>query len=143
MAVVQRIIHRMKSRIHSASQRKSVETLLEAKYYNTVCIALNRLGGPLRIELTNMGGLDIILDEKEWVCVDRNLGDMPTFAWTDFDRSRRQSLHIPISCQLRFFLNHADLMCGTILQLVYRYLTEQLAHIHSAHQPHKILYLGM
>lgn len=73
-----------------------------------------------------MRGLDIILDDHEWVCVDRAMGDMPTLAWTDFDMSLRTGLHQPVTCQLRFFHNHADLICGSILHLVDRNLEEKL-----------------
>lgn len=132
----------MKSRIHVSTQIKSIPTYIEASYFNRVRLALMRLESPLRIQLANMRGLDIILDHHEWVCVDRAINDLPTMAWTDFDTGNRGGIHEPVSCQLRFFHNHADLICGSVLQLVERNLQERLAKIRPPQQQPSIVYLG-
>lgn len=132
----------MKSRIQVSSQIKSIPTYIEATYFNRVRLALLRLESPLRIQLASMRGLDIILDRHEWVCVDRAVNDLPTMAWTDFDTRGRTGIHQPVSCQLRFFHHHADLICGSVLQLVERNLQERLSRIRPIQQPPSIVYLS-
>ena len=138
----QRILAAMKSRIQVSSQLKSINTYIEASYFNRVRLALLRLESPLRIQLASMRGLDIILDHHEWVCVDRAINDLPTMAWTDFDTGNRGGIHQPVSCQLRFFHNHADLICGSVLQLVERNLQDRLARIKPVQQQPSVVYLG-
>lgn len=99
---------------------------MEAVYYNRVCIALTRIENPLRLELINLRGLDIVIDDDAWICVDRAIGDFPTMAWTGFERNKRNALYEPVPCELRLYHSHAELICGTVLDLVYRRLTKQL-----------------
>jgi hypothetical protein len=110
-------------------------------YYNRVRLALSRLENPLRIELINLRGLDIIIDDEAWVCVDRTLNDLPIFAWTDFENAARKSLYEPVQCRLRFYHNHADLICGTVLDLIHRNLDNRLAKSSDSFQPASISYL--
>jgi hypothetical protein len=110
-------------------------------YYNRVRIALSRLDNPLRIELINLRGLDIVIDDDVWVCVDRTLNDLPIFAWTDFDYSSRTNLFEPVACRLRFYHNHADLICGTVLDLINRNLDSRLLRLQQQTKPSKISYL--
>ncbi len=116
----------MRSRINDIPILKSVQTSMEATHYNHVCIALQRVANPLRIELLNLRGLDILLDDEAWVCVDRTMGDLPAMAWTSFKPAQRSGLHMSVPCELRFYHNHADLICGTVLDLVDRYIRERL-----------------
>ena len=80
----------MKSRLSDVPILKSTPTCIEAMYYNRVRIALTRIDNPLRIELINLRGLDIVIDDEVWVCVDRTLNDLPIFAWTDFERGEHK-----------------------------------------------------
>lgn len=121
----------MKPRLYDVPVLKAMSSYIEAHYYNRVRLALCRLGNPLRIELINLRGLDIYLDNDDWVCVDRTLNDSPIFAWTDFESQGRDNLCEPVSCQLRFYHNHADLICGTVLDLVYRNLDTQLSQLNT------------
>jgi hypothetical protein len=132
----------MRSRVSDVPALKTIPSYIEATYYNRVRLALMRLGNPLRIELMNMRGLDIIITDHEWVCVDRTIGDMPTLAWTGFESAARAGLHRPVACQLRFFHNHADLICGTVLDLVHRHIEKRLAANLPAHQHRKVIYLS-
>ena len=132
----------MRSRLLDVPALKIIPSYVEATYYNRVRLALMRLGNPLRIELMNMRGLDIIITDQEWVCVDRSIGDMPTLAWTGFEMTAREGLHRPVACQLRFFHNHADLICGTVLDLVHRHIEKRLAATLPAEQHRGVVYLS-
>ncbi len=131
----------MRSRLSDVPILKSAPTCIEAMYYNRVRIALSRIGNPLRIELINLRGLDIVIDDEAWVCVDRTLNDLPIFAWTDFEYGARENLFEPIACRLRFYHNHADLICGTVLDLVNRNLDVRLSRLKEKNKPSKISYL--
>ncbi|MCG6970761.1 MAG: hypothetical protein LJE85_13430 [Gammaproteobacteria bacterium] len=131
----------MRSRLHDVPILKTTPTCIEAMYYNRVRIALSRIDNPLRIELINLRGLDIVIDDEVWVCVDRTLNDLPIFAWTDFEYNARQNLFEPIACRLRFYHNHADLICGTVLDLINRNLDARLSRLREHHIPSKVTYL--
>lgn len=116
----------MKSRFGKLPIIKAATYSVNAAYYNRIRIALLRLEKPIRIELVNLGSLDMLLDDTEWLCVDKNLGDLPTVAWTDFKTGMRNSLNEPVTCQIRHYNDHADLVCETALYSVYRYLEKEL-----------------
>ena len=131
----------MKSRLSDVPTLKATPTYIESMYYNRVRIALARIGNPLRIELINLRGLDIVIDDEVWVCVDRTLNDLPIFAWTDFEHGARKNLFEPIACRLRFYHNHADLICGTVLDLINRNLDSRLSRLNEQNKPSKLSYL--
>jgi hypothetical protein len=131
----------MRSRLNDVPILKTTPTCIEAMYYNRVRIALSRIDNPLRIELINLRGLDIVIDDEVWVCVDRTLNDLPIFAWTDFEYSARNHLFEPVACRLRFYHNHADLICGTVLDLINRNLDARLSLLQEQSKPSKISYL--
>ncbi|MDH5324023.1 MAG: hypothetical protein OEZ68_18855 [Gammaproteobacteria bacterium] len=117
----------MKSKLIDVPVLKAMPCSIEASNYNRVRLALCRLGNPLRLELINLRGLDVQLDNEAWVCVDRTLNDMPIFAWVNLQSRGRVSLCAPVPCQLRFYHNHADLICGTVLDLIDRQLQIRLS----------------
>ena len=133
--MTQGILLGMRSRLHDIPVIKTISSYVDASYYNQIRIALARLESPLRIELINLRGLDIVLDDKEWVCVDRGMGDLPTVAWTNFQNSNRTALHLPIACEIRFYHNHADLICSTVLNNVNRHLSKRLKSQFAVHNP--------
>jgi hypothetical protein len=69
------------------------------------------------------------------------LNDLPIFAWTDFEYNARNNLFEPIACRLRFYHNHADLICGTVLDLINRNLDTRLSRLQENQQPSKVTYL--
>lgn len=131
----------MKSRLSDVPILKTTPTYIEAMYYNRVRIALSRISNPIRIELINLRGLDIVIDDEVWACVDRTLNDLPIFAWTDFEYGARTNLFDPIACRLRFYHNHADLICGTVLDLINRNLDARLSRLKANYTPSKPSYL--
>lgn len=130
----------MKSRLHDVPVLKAVSSYIEAYYFNRVRLALCRHSNPLRVELVNLRGLDVILTDDEWICVDRTLNDLPIFAWTDFEYKTRADLRAPVPCQLRFFHNHADLICGSVLDLLNRHLERTLKQDRTARKA-DVIYL--
>ena len=131
----------MRSRLSDAPILKTTPTYIEAMYYNRVRLALSRIDNPIRIELINLRGLDIVIDDEVWACVDRTLNDLPIFAWTDFEYGARNNLFEPVACQLRFYHNHADLICGTVLDLINRNLDSRLSRLQERNKPTKLSYL--
>ncbi|MGB7932444.1 MAG: hypothetical protein WCH04_09495 [Gammaproteobacteria bacterium] len=94
---------------------RSLPKRLEAAYYNRVRLALSRLGCPLRVALPQHRGLEAILDNDVWVCVDTMRDDLPVLAWRAFGTRGRTSLHEPVDCRLDLYHWHAGLIMGTAL----------------------------
>ncbi|WP_455208794.1 hypothetical protein [Kaarinaea lacus] len=130
----------MKSRLSDIPIIKSVPSYVGATHFNRVRLSQLRLDPSLRLELFSLRGLDIVIDDDAWVCIDRTLGDLPVLAWTDFDKNSRKGLHQPVPCKLRFYHNHADLICGTVLDDLGRILERRLAKIRYK-SSRKIVYL--
>jgi hypothetical protein len=116
----------MKTRIENVPKLKTERMLIDGARFNQVRLGLLRLENPLRIKLTGLRGMDIILDNNAWVCVDRTMYDLPVLAWTDFDYAGRNALHEPVHCQLHFFHIHADLIIETVLATMTSVLTQLL-----------------
>jgi hypothetical protein len=101
---------------------------IEASCYNHVRFALCRLGKPLRIELPDHRGLEIILDNDCWLCVDSSHDDQIIMAWSDFDtRKHNQALHEAVPCQLRLYHMCAGLVMGSALDALDEMLILELA----------------
>jgi len=101
---------------------------IETTCYNHVRLALRRLNNPLRVELPDHRGLEIILNSHHWLCVDSTHDDQPIMAWMDFDtRSHNQALYEPVPCQLRLYHMHAGLVMGSALDALDQSLAEKLA----------------
>jgi len=101
---------------------------IEAVCYNHVRLALGRLGNPLRVDLPDHRGLEVILNDHHWLCVDSIKDDQPIMAWLDFDtRRHNQALHEPVPCNLRLFHMHAGLVMGSALDALVQSLAEKLA----------------
>lgn len=116
----------VETRLNSVPALKVMDSVVAAKHYNRVRLALVRLDNPLRFPLPHLRGLDMLLTDEAWVCVDRTLDDLPVLAWTDFQVHGRLALHAPVPCRLRFFHAYAGLIVGTLLQDVAVILAERL-----------------
>lgn len=116
----------MKTRIENVPKLKTERMLIDGARYNQVRLGLLRLENPLRIKLTGLRGMDIILDNTAWVCVDRTMYDLPVLAWTNFENTQRNGLHEPVHCQLHFYHIHADLIIETVLATMTSVLTQML-----------------
>lgn len=100
---------------------------IEASIYNHARLALRRLGSPLRVAVPGHRGLEIILDDYIWLCVDANADDQPVMAWLDFESQHRDNLHEPVSCTLELYHRFAGLVMGSTLDSLDEALTERLS----------------
>ena len=99
---------------------------IEASVYNHVRLALRRRGGPLRVAVPEHRGLEIILDDSSWLCVDATAEDQPVMAWLDFAAQHRDNLHEPITCTLELYHLCAGLVMGSVLDSLDEVLSELL-----------------
>lgn len=86
-----------------------------ASCFNRARLALIRLGKPLRIVLTRHRGLEIVLEDSVWWCVDSLAEDQLILAWATFESCGRDNLTAPIACELRLYHHCAGLVMGTVL----------------------------
>lgn len=100
---------------------------IEAACYNRVRLALLRLGNPLRIALVQHRGLEVILDDDIWLCVDSLADEQPVLAWREFQVHARDNLHQPIACELWLYHNCAGLIMGAALDDLQHRVEQRLA----------------
>jgi hypothetical protein len=105
--------------------RKMPKTI-EASVYNRARLALRRLGAPLRVAVPEHRGLEILLDDNLWLCVDANAEDQPVMAWVEFAVRHRDNLHEPIFCTLELYHRCAGLVMGSALDALNAALNELL-----------------
>lgn len=110
--------------IHTAL--RTMPKTIEASVYNHVRLALRRLGSPLRIAVPEHRGLEIILDDHLWLCVDVNADDQPVMAWLDFASHGRDDLQAPVPCALELYHRFAGLVMGSVLDALDEALAERL-----------------
>ena len=100
---------------------------IEGHVFNHARLALKRLGNPSRLSLEGLRGLDLVIEDQIWVCVDRALQDRPVLAWSAFTHAGRLALHAPIRCELRIYHTHASVIRARILEIMERTIVERLA----------------
>lgn len=88
---------------------------VEAACYNRARLALLRRGRPLRVAVPDHRGLEMILDDRHWLCVDSLHNDQPVLGWDEFETAGRDALHAPVRCRLCFYHVHAGLVMGSVL----------------------------
>lgn len=98
---------------------------IDAACFNTVRIALLRLGSPLRIEL-NRPRLVMLIESKHWVAVPLWDESLPFLLWKDFDPVPRHNLHDSVHCTLVLLHHCAGLIMGTVLDALHHELRAQL-----------------
>jgi len=125
----------MNSRIEDVPKLRTIRTEIEGNRYNQVRLGLLRLGSPVRLTLPGLRGMDIIIDNKAWVCVDRTLYDLPVLAWTNFETGSRCAIHTPVNCLLHYYHVHADLITETVLTTLLVVLAERLSDKYLTHAP--------
>jgi len=98
-----------------SSPLRSLPKTIEAACYNRVRLSLARHGRPLRVALSGHRGLEVILDDRFWLCVDSLQNDQPVLAWHEFETAGRNALHAPVHCQLCLYHVCAGLVMGSVL----------------------------
>jgi len=116
----------MYSRLDDMPVYESFSTTVNAIHFNHVQHALNKLGDSIRLSIPRMKHLDLILEKKAWVIVDRALNDVPIAAWTDFQSAHRDNVHLPIRCTQKLFHIHAHLILDRSLEAMELMLGELL-----------------
>jgi hypothetical protein len=106
--------------------------LIPAAHYNSVRLALRRLGCPLRHQLERPA-LILLLHEDFWAGMAPWDEDLPLLAWTGFD-TRRSALDQPVACRLHLYHAHAGLLMGVALEALDAGLKARLA-AHRASPP--------
>ena len=107
---------------------RTMPKIMAAVTYNHVRLALHRIECPLRVAIPGHRGLEIILDEQVWLCVDANAEDQPIMAWVDFITHGRDNLQSPVNCILQFYHTHAGLVMGSVPDALNDSLAELLRH---------------
>jgi hypothetical protein len=69
----------------------------------------------LRIALTRHRGLEIVLADDAWRCVDSFAGDQLILVWHTFASAHRDNLVDPVACELVLYHHCAGLVMGTAL----------------------------
>lgn len=105
---------------------RTIPKTIEAQRFNRARLALLRLGSPLRLRLSGLRGVDVILDHRIWLSVDRIQNDLPIMALTDFATANRSDLHTPVSCHLHLYHYHAGLVMSLIMDALDQALEERL-----------------
>jgi len=101
---------------------------IEAACYNRGRLALLRYGSPLRVTLSLHRGLEVILNNEVWLCVDSLANDQPILAWREFKIHARDNLYKPVSCKLCLYHNCAGLIMGSVLDDLHQGLDQILIH---------------
>ncbi|HYA37440.1 MAG TPA: hypothetical protein VEI74_04125 [Candidatus Methylomirabilis sp.] len=105
--------------MHATSEfipRRILPKRIEAVHYNHARLALARLGRPLCVARPGHRGLEAILDDEQWLCVDAWRDDLPVLAWRAFEARGRGALDEPVGCRLERHHRHAGLVMGTALE---------------------------
>jgi hypothetical protein len=89
---------------------------IEAACYNRVRLALLRNGPVLRIAVPRHSGLEIMVTDQAWLCVDTTRNDQPVLAWSEFQVSGRRGLHEAVRCRLSLYHIQAGLVMGSALE---------------------------
>ncbi len=89
---------------------------IDAACYNRIRVALLRRKTPLRVAVAGHHGLEVILTDAAWLCVDATRDDQPILAWSRFDTAGRSALHEPVVCRLSLYHMHAGLIMGSALE---------------------------
>ena len=116
----------VKSRLRDIPIFSASRTQVAARHFNTVKVALLRLGEPQRIPLPSLRDLDLLLAADAWVCVDRTLNDVPVVAWTEFQAAHRDSLHKPIECERYMYHAHAPLIIERVFEDMQKQVAERM-----------------
>lgn len=102
---------------------------VSATHYNHVKLALKRLGNEIRFVIPKLKHLDLILQDKAWIIVDRVLNDVPIAAWTDFQTDNRDNLHEDVQCMLKLYHMNAELILDRSLDAMEMLLSEELPEL--------------
>lgn len=116
----------IRDRLQELPAYSTEQTALDPARYNRIRLALLRSEAPLRIALQSLRNLDMVIEEDLWVCVDRDLNDVPIIAWKAFRTHGRTGLDTPVPCTVKFYHAHAPTIARRVLDDVCKNLGERL-----------------
>jgi len=99
---------------------------VDAGLYNLWRRARLHLPLPIRIPLPEQAGVAMIVEEREWVCVNVRQNDLPILAWVEFEDENRSALHTPVRCQLNYYHFAASRYRAMALQVMAEELEQRL-----------------
>ena len=105
----------MCERFNKPTALRTLPKTIEASVYNHVRSVLRRLACPLRIDVSEHRGLEMILDEDIWLCVDAGAGDQPVMVRSSFVVRGRGGLQAPVPCRLELYHRFAGAVTGSVL----------------------------
>jgi len=114
------------SRIEDVPIYEQRDEQVSAKLFNLWRRARQRLTFPLRLDITELKGIAMIVEDRAWVCVNTRQNDLPVIAWVDFDFHGRAALHEPVACKLNYYHYAASRLHGGVLQALERELQQRL-----------------
>ena len=101
------------------------ESLVDSKIYNLWRRAKLHFATPIRLSL-NFKDIVLVLEDREWVCVDETQNDMPVLAWVEFEDKGRDVLHEPVKCKLNHYHYAASKLHDSALEQMGSMLEEML-----------------
>ncbi|OOZ40335.1 hypothetical protein BOW53_08150 [Solemya pervernicosa gill symbiont] len=100
----------MKYQLPQLPTVKTLRISLPAYQYNRARLALRRLESPLSVKLTTMPGLLFILEDEQWICVDRHINNRPLISWRNFNLNRRTGINQPVGCEVDYYHAYAGII---------------------------------
>lgn len=94
---------------------RTFSKFIDAADFNTVNLALLRIGEPLTFPLKRLPLIEVSLSKRRWLCAQGSGQHIQLLAWTDFECTDR-GLHEPVACNLHLYHVHAGLIMGKALQ---------------------------
>lgn len=119
----------MPNRLSEVPAMASARMRMPAKRYARARQALRHTADPLRMALQGLRGLDVIIEEQVWLCVDRTLDDLPVIAWLEFEPEPGRGLLDPVPCRVQFYHFHAQAIMDCVLERVDELLEARLADV--------------
>ena len=114
------------SRIDEVPIYEQRDENVSAKLFNLWRRARQHLAFPLHLEITTLTGIEMIIDDRTWVCVNTRQNDLPVLAWVDFDFQGRTALHAPVACKLNYYHYAASRLRAGVLEAMEQELQKRL-----------------
>lgn len=114
------------SRIDDVPIYEQRDEHVDAALFNLWRRARQHLTFPLRLGITALPGIEMIVDDRAWVCVNTRQNDLPILAWVDFDYHGRSALHEPVACKLNYYHYAASRYRAGVLQAMEQELQQCL-----------------
>ena len=107
---------------------KTFPAQVEAEFYNCARRAFSRTAQtePLWLDLPGLRSLKLVMMPDAWVVADSALEYLPVLAWTEFSADTHRALHEPVSCQLRYYHNKAQVILEPVKAIMLAQLRSHL-----------------